>query len=447
MPQSDQNVYALQSMQDLLAQRMKEKLERERIAREQAQQQFENARSLGQDRRQERLDTSAEDARKQTAAREGLRLVGMPKRGAALDPETMGMLRSAGLGHLVQADTQLPPRRQDVGGAGIVPGQQKTMYRDFEIPSRGPSEPGQTLPSTQLSPAIGPTFRGTQAQTEDDELRAELDAFIVDSNFSPEEKQFIKARVKFGETLPWQLFGEQKPTGEDYKEVGGYIYRRDASGNWVNTKEKALDPAQQQRNYYTLQPVYDPQGRPIGGFVFDTRTGNIVKQVGPGDLNNGQLKPPPGNLGVQTIAAEASLDALERLKTMYDVVGSKGGPLEGRLRSAGQQVGIVDQPVPMPGGGMVSFSDFKAATSAFRNSVIKAITGAQMSEPEARRIMQQIPSENDAPQVWMAKYEQTRKNMQDLENRTRTDRGTGQPESPSGVEYERGPDGRLRVKQ
>ena len=61
--------------------------------------------------------------------------------------------------------------------------------------------------------------------------------------------------------------------------------------------------------------------------------------------------------------------------------------------------------------------DLLAATSAFKNAIIKDITGAQMSEPEAKRIMKQIPDENDPPIRWRAKAKQTRKNLDFLQKR------------------------------
>ena len=173
--------------------------------------------------------------------------------------------------------------------------------------------------------------------------------------------------------------------------------------------------AAERSGYFTMTPVYDAQGRPVGAVRLNARTGEITT-VQPGEMG-GVTARPPGTLGQQTIANEASLDSLARLKEMFDQ-GAKNdiGPAEGRARSLGQKV---------PGGMLVTerFANFEAATRAFQNAMIKAITGAQMSEPEAKRIMGQIPNTNDNPTVWQAKYTQSVKNMEDLERRTRTDRG------------------------
>lgn len=45
---------------------------------------------------------------------------------------------------------------------------------------------------------------------------------------------------------------------------------------------------------------------------------------------------------------------------------------------------------------------FYGDVAEYKNSIIKAITGAQMSEVEAKRIIQQIPNENASPKAFMA---------------------------------------------
>jgi len=61
---------------------------------------------------------------------------------------------------------------------------------------------------------------------------------------------------------------------------------------------------------------------------------------------------------------------------------------------------------------------FAAETATLKNSVVKAITGAQMSEPEAKRIMQQVPDFEDKPNVWQQKLEATKENLSTLKRRT-----------------------------
>lgn len=209
--------------------------------------------------------------------------------------------------------------------------------------------------------------------------------------------------------------------GLETKEVGGFLFEKQPNGVWKKVAEGRAPEGRDTRPYYQLTPTYDAQGRPNGAIRLEGRTGDMVR-VGDDQLG-GQLRPPPGNLGEQTISNESSLDALDNLETQFNQ-GAKHlvGPAEGRLRVLGQKIPGV--PVNE------EFANFEAAEAAFRNSVIKAITGAQMSEPEANRIRQQIPEVTDKAEVWQAKADQTRKNLAFLEARLRQDRGVGTPKAP-----------------
>lgn len=173
----------------------------------------------------------------------------------------------------------------------------------------------------------------------------------------------------------------------------------------ANRKQRA---ATERAPYFTYQPVFDPQGRPISAIRFDARGGPPVNVDVSALTGGGQLKPPPGTTGQQSIADEVSTVQLDRLKVMFDEGGKRFvGPLAGRWEDIRQRT---------PGFKVnKTYANFKAATDAFKNSVIKAVTGAAMSEPEAKRIIGQIPTEIDKPDVWIAKAEQTRKNLADLQ--------------------------------
>lgn len=103
----------------------------------------------------------------------------------------------------------------------------------------------------------------------------------------------------------------------------------------------------------------------------------------------------------------ASLDALDNLKTLFDNVQTKTGPITGRISPIAGLIGMTTD----------EQEAFMAATSAFKNAIIKEITGAQMSEQEAGRIMKQIPDITDPPARWRAKWEQSKKNLEFLQKR------------------------------
>jgi len=103
----------------------------------------------------------------------------------------------------------------------------------------------------------------------------------------------------------------------------------------------------------------------------------------------------------------ASIDALDNLKSLFDSAQTKTGPITGRISPIAGLVGMTTD----------EQESFMAATSAFKNAIIKEITGAQMSEQEASRIMKQIPDITDPSPRWKAKWEQSKKNLEFLQKR------------------------------
>ena len=101
----------------------------------------------------------------------------------------------------------------------------------------------------------------------------------------------------------------------------------------------------------------------------------------------------------------ASIDTLNNLKTLFDEAFV--GPFAGRAGTAKE----------IFGGNPQKQSEFIAATAAFKNQIIKEITGAQMSEPEAERIMKQVPDVNNPPSVWQARWKQSIGNIKRIQKR------------------------------
>ena len=80
------------------------------------------------------------------------------------------------------------------------------------------------------------------------------------------------------------------------------------------------------------------------------------------------------------------------------------GPVQGRYNLAKLKIPGVDVSKEL--------ATFVAGNETLKNEVIKFITGAQMSEPEANRILKQIPTIEDKSNVWEAKYDLTLANIQ-----------------------------------
>jgi len=122
-------------------------------------------------------------------------------------------------------------------------------------------------------------------------------------------------------------------------------------------------------------------------------------------VNITQEKPASPQERTAIASGRASIDSLNNLKDLYDKAFV--GPVAGRAGKVKDVFGLNVQ----------KQSEFYAATAAFKNQVIKEITGAQMSEVEARRIMKQVPDVDDPPTVWAAKWSQSKKNLATLQRR------------------------------
>lgn len=117
--------------------------------------------------------------------------------------------------------------------------------------------------------------------------------------------------------------------------------------------------------------------------------------------------PKPASASERTAIAEgeAAIDSLNNIKSLFDA--SFVGPIAGRAGTVGE----------LFGANTLERSEFIAATAAFKNQIIKEITGAQMSEIEANRILKQVPDVNNPPSVWQARWNQSLKNIEFLQIR------------------------------
>lgn len=108
----------------------------------------------------------------------------------------------------------------------------------------------------------------------------------------------------------------------------------------------------------------------------------------------------PGASQIKDLIDDAStLERINSLGKLYDQ--SYVGPVRGRYGAMSELIGGIGE----------DEADFRAEVSTLKNQVIKQITGAQMSEPEANRIMKQIPDAENPPVVFEARLKRTRENV------------------------------------
>lgn len=203
----------------------------------------------------------------------------------------------------------------------------------------------------------------------------------------------------------------QNLRGEQIAKQLGQVFGPSTGISFAGIKNPIAQQAAIQMALQQLQPA---SLRAIGTgdvtSIFDPRTGKIIPtkhpsaKVGSTNINLGTASPTER----QSIAeGRASIDALDNLKSLFDSTLTRTGPLAGRVDPVKGLLGLTSD----------EQEAFMAATSAFKNAIIKEITGAQMSEQEAKRIMKQIPDITDPPKRWLAKWEQSKKNLDFLQKR------------------------------
>jgi hypothetical protein len=148
------------------------------------------------------------------------------------------------------------------------------------------------------------------------------------------------------------------------------------------------------RESQSLVPVVKPDGS-----VVYTRTSEAVGAQAP--------RPAPSTVKMPSATERAALTAdtnaiaqVSNINKLFrrEFVGPLAGP-RGRIAMR-SGVGL------RPGE-----AEFRGGLAIFRNAVINALSGAAVSESEAARMRQQIPQEDDPPEVFRAKLDQTKNNL------------------------------------
>lgn len=143
------------------------------------------------------------------------------------------------------------------------------------------------------------------------------------------------------------------------------------------------------------------------------------------DLSAAASKEGGGKLSATAIekvaGVDQSLGMLNDIESLFPDMKGSIGVFDGRMARAKLASGVGIDP---------RLAEFDAQITGLKNAVIKATTGAAMSEPEAKRIMGQLPDLSLPEAVFKARLETTRRNLETLKRRTiELSGGTAPPES------------------
>ena len=160
--------------------------------------------------------------------------------------------------------------------------------------------------------------------------------------------------------------------------------------------------------------------------------GNPVTRIVPKTAGAQFAAPPTGAQRQQVAENEAVTTGLARIKELapdIETLSQWVGPVVGRTNSIRLVTPGLDVDPKM--------AEFFAEVAAIKNRMIRAITGAQMSEPEAARIMAQLPDIALKPSVFLARLQATERNLAALNSRIAAQSGVGGlPTTGGGVEYD-----------
>lgn len=119
----------------------------------------------------------------------------------------------------------------------------------------------------------------------------------------------------------------------------------------------------------------------------------------------------PAVIQERVAAADAALYGMNQIKRLWPQVQHKIGPISGRWESMKNKMPDLGQEVdPI-------FAEFEAEVTGVKNTIIKYYTGAQMSEPEAKRLAAQVGEITNRPEVFPIKMRVLEANMEEMKRR------------------------------
>lgn len=256
-----------------------------------------------------------------------------------------------------------------------------------------------------IAAAMGRHRQKQQRQTQAGEL-AQL-AQMIQGGRQIDPSQFSSPQV--AQLALGQIIQQQGQGGDPFTLGQGQT--RFGPGGQPIANVPAAPPSpllpSQQISQQKLNRINQLQDKVQAGTISEKEAGLLDKMlagVSPVQISFGK-----STAAERTAIAEtqASLDSLGNLENLFDKSTTVTGPIAGRIEPTKGLFGLTT----------TEQESLMAATSSFKNAVIKDITGAQMSEPEAKRIMKEIPDITDPPERWKAKAAQTRRNLQAIQKR------------------------------
>lgn len=298
------------------------------------------------------------------------------------------------VGGLLSPDQELDPATVDI----LKRGHMGALVKPGEIGGMLPPEMGE---GPTIEPGGSDKFRGsaTQLKTREDQQRAQkyLDSLDPQSR----EAQALRYEISTGKAAPAGMFDKQQ-TSPDIAEYEYYTAQATKAGQTpISFQEWQKQAANlKQTSGSGGQPYFIPVTTGNGVIPFDARTGKF-NDDGRKDLR------PSATAEDQLTKSQSTLYQLGELEKQF--TPDRVGVLRGRYKTMQLAIGgeMGDQ----------GLADMQSTISTLKNTVINLRTGAQMSEPEAQRILQEVPDFNLPPDVFMARLQHAKNYFADYLSR------------------------------
>ena len=320
----------------------------------------------------------------------------------------------AGSQNAGQMQMQAMQQLGSVIGQGLAQKKQRGLFEQDQaaIQQYGQDMQQYEQYQQQLAAAEAGRRQGLAGQLPEGQAGPGFPAFVPQPQF-PTMKSNELANAQAQMELKRQLMGGQQLSIGDMRAIqaqktgavpGTSAFERIVKG--PEKTEKPLSPSQE-ISQLKLNKIQEFQAIPKEQRTPEQQATLNKMLVGQPLVEIGFGQPASASERTSIAEARASMDALDNLKTLFDSTQTTTGPIAGRVSGPAGLFGLTTD----------EQESFMAATSAFKNAVIKQITGAQMSEVEATRIMKQIPDIIDPSSRWTAKWQQTMRNIKMMEKR------------------------------
>lgn len=328
---------------------------------------------------------------------------------AATDPAFAARLKAGG--------------QQMVGDMPIdafIPSSEQAMG---EVSKAIQEKPGEFDPLSIIN-----RYNSTPGAASGSDARAPIEQLIQQRNSRMEQERLNTPRVKVSETLPTGGTQDRfiNPAMQDEPITTGLDAGRRGEldlATWLSNEGSTA-----RRDIETDQAGAEAGASAAAQLPYDLakqRNAHLLTLERERDQRAYEASKLPPGIAEKVAGFDASLFSLDKLEMFVRTgkVEENLGPAAGRLSELQQSVPLLPTDP--------DFSKFLAETNTLRNATIKALTGAQMSEPEAKRIMGQLPLHTDKKEVWIQKAIATKENLSLLRNEMIKGVGSTYPQAPT----------------